>query len=172
MNLSTNRAIDRVVAVGILLWAVALGTSGVAVAGTVAPDAVESTAEDATRTAEGVTRAVEGSVITVAGFGGDVRVRMSNESVSARARTGETTVDLEGLGTQNASGSLSSPALGDGSAGSIRTGLCAAGLDGPDSPVGITVDEDAERASVTFREYREPKPREASAEAVVASCIG
>ncbi|MFC6940346.1 hypothetical protein ACFQE8_10285 [Salinirubellus sp. GCM10025818] len=155
---------NRVVVVGILLWAIALGTSGVAVAGTVAPDTVESTATDVTRT-------VEEGVVTIVGFGGDVRVRMSNESVSARARTGETTVGLEGIGTENASGSLSSPALGD-SADPIRTGVCAAGLDGPDSPLGITVDEDAERASFEFRGYREPEPREVSAEEVVASCAG
>jgi hypothetical protein len=153
-----------VVVVGILLWAVALGTSGVAVAGTVAPDATASTAENVTRT-------VEGGVVTVAGFGGDVRVRMTNESVSARARSGETTVGLEGLGTENASGSLSSPALGD-SADPLRTGLCATGLDGSDSPLGIAVDEEAERVDVTFREYREPAPREASADEVVASCTG
>ena len=47
---------NRVVVVGILLWAVALGTSGVAVAGAVAPDTVESTATDVTRTVEGIER--------------------------------------------------------------------------------------------------------------------
>ena len=150
---------------GILLWAVAIGTSGVAVAGTVAPDATASTAENVTRT-------VEDGVVTVVGFGGDARVRMTNDSVSARARAGETTVGLEGLGTENASGSLSSPALGDGTADPLRTGLCATGLDGSDSPLGVAVDEEAERVDVTFREYREPAPREASADEVVASCTG
>jgi hypothetical protein len=153
----------RVVVVGLLLWGVALGTSGVAVAGTVAPDTVDSTVENVTRT-------VENGTVTLVGFGGDVRVRMTNESVSARAETGETTVGLDGVGTENASGSLSSPALGDGTADPLRTGVCAAGLDGPDSPIGVTVDEETERASVTFREYTEPAPREASADAVVASC--
>ncbi len=97
---------------------------------------------------------------------------MTNDSVSARARNGETTVGLEGLGTGNASGSLSSPALGDGTADPLRTGLCATGLNGSDSPLGVTVDEEAERVDVAFREYREPAPREASADEVVASCTG
>lgn len=148
---------NRVVVAGVLLWAVALGTSGVAVAGAVAPDAATSTAED--------------GAVTVGGFGGDARVRMTNDSVSARARSGGTTVGLEGLGTGNASGSLSSPALGD-SAGPLRTGLCATGLDGSDSPLGVTVDEEAGRADVAFRVYREPAPSEASAGEVVASCTG
>ena len=155
---------NRVVVAGVLLWAVALGTSGVAVAGTVAPDATASTAENVTRT-------VEDGAVTVVGFGGDAWVRMTNDSVAARARSGETTVGLEGLGTGNASGSLSSPALGD-SAGPLRTGLCATGLDGSDSPLGVAVDEEAERADVAFRGYREPEPREASAGEVVASCTG
>jgi hypothetical protein len=156
---------NRVVVAGILLWAAALVTSGVAVAGTVSSDSVDSTVENVTRT-------VENGTVTVAGFGGDVLVRMSNESVSARARTGETTVGLEELGTENASGSLASPALGDGTDDSLRTGLCAAGLDGPDSPLGFTVDGEEERVSVAFREYTEPEPREASADEVVASCTG
>ena len=128
--------------VGILLWAVALGTSGVAVAGTVAPDATASTAENVTRT-------VEDGTVAVVGFGGDAWVRMTDDSVSTRARAGETTVGLEGLGTENASGSLSSPAVGD-STDPLRTGLCATGLDGSDSPLGVTVDEGDERVDVTF----------------------
>ncbi|MEF8843654.1 MAG: hypothetical protein V5A62_18860 [Haloarculaceae archaeon] len=155
----------RMVVVGMLLWGVALGTSGVAVAGTVASDEVESTTENVTQT-------LENGTLTVVGFGGDVWARMSNESVSVRAETGETTVGLEELGTENASGSLSSPALGDGTADPLRTGLCASGLNGSDSPVGVTVDEEEERADVAFRGYTEPDPRDASAEAVVSSCTG
>ena len=152
-------------AVVVLLWEAALGTSGMAVAGAVAPGAAESTAD-------GVTRTVENGVVTVVGFGGDVRVGWATRaSPHARGRA-RRAAGPERRGTANASGSLSSPALGDGSAGSIRAGLRSAGIDGPDSPLGIAVDEEDERASATFREHREPEPREASAAEVVASCAG
>ena len=152
----------RLVVGGLVLWAVALATSGVVVAGAVAPDAVQSAGEDASAT-------VEDGVVTLTGFGGDVWVQLSNESVSTRATAGETEVGLEDLGTDDASGSLASPALGD-SASPLSAGLCAVGLSDEDAPAQFDVDSEDDRAEVAFGVYEGPNEDRQTASDVVRSC--
>jgi hypothetical protein len=151
----------RLVVGGLVLWLVALSTSGVVLAGTVAPDATAAAGEDAAAT-------VEDGVVTVTGFGGDVWVRLTNESVSARATAGETVVGLEALGTDDASGSLSSPALGDSTA-AAASGLCAVGLSDEDAPARFEV-ADEDRVEVAFGVYTGPESDRPAATEVASAC--
>jgi hypothetical protein len=156
---------ERTLLVGIVLWGMALSASGVVVAGAVAPDTVQGSADGAART-------VEDGVVSLTGFGGDVAVTMSRESVSARATAGETTVGLAGLGTDDASGSLSSPALGDGTAESAAAGFCAVGLTRPGSSLDVEVDGSEERVEMGFEGYGGPSRTNASSAEVVERCSG
>lgn len=153
----------RLVVGGLALWALALSLTGVVVAGAVAPHAVQSAGENASAT-------VEDGVVTLTGFGGDVWVQLTNESVSTRATTGETTVGLDDLGSEDASGSLDSPALGD-STSAVTAGLCAVGLADEDAPAQFDVTED-DRVEVQFGVYDGPDADRETASDVVHSCEG
>ena len=151
----------RLVAGGLVLWVVAVSTSGVVVAGAVAPDATAAAGEDAAAT-------VEDGVVTLTGFGGDVWVQLTNESVSARATAGETEVGLEGLGTDEASGSLASPALGD-STDAAASGLCAVGLSDEDAPARFDLTGE-DRVEVAFGVYTGPDEDRPGVTEVASAC--
>ena len=151
----------RLVLAGVVLWGLTLATSGVVLAGAVAPAATAAAGDEAAAT-------VEDGVVTVTGFGGDVWLRLTNGSVSARATAGETTVGLEGLGTDEASGSLSSPALGD-STDAAASGLCAVGLSDTDAPAEFDV-ADEDRVEVAFGVYTGPDADRPSATEVASAC--
>jgi len=93
---------------------------------------------------------------------------LTDESVSTRTTAGETTVGLEDLGSEDASGSVDSPALGD-STSAVSAGLCAVGLADEDAPAQFNTDEE-DRVEVQVGVYDGPDADRGTASDVVRSC--
>jgi hypothetical protein len=157
----------RVLLAGAVLWMAAIGTGVGVSAEAVAPGVVSHPAAAAV---DGAASAVSGSV-ALANADGTVRANLSTDSASVAARTDDTAVSLRGLDASGeGSAVVEHDAIDPGTAGSVATGLCAAGLDGPDSPVGVEADGANGSVRVEFSDSRRPTVGPVAASDVVARC--
>ncbi|MFC4356887.1 hypothetical protein ACFO0N_02870 [Halobium salinum] len=167
----------RVLLAGAVLWALVVGTGVGASAEAVAPGVVSRPAGDvadgAAGALDGATRVVGGS-LSFASDDGTVAANVSTDRVSVRAEGDDTAVSVSDLDRSGEGVAVvENDAIDEGVSRSASSGLCAVGLDDPDAPLAVDVDDESGSARVAFSDSRQPtEVGAADAADVLARCTG
>lgn len=150
---------NNVLAAGVVLWTLALGTGGLVVAGATNPEATASAIDDA---------------VGLVGADGDVEVYVDESgTITADASTGSTNASVTTSEDGDARVELQNDAITAGVEDSANAGMCAVGLSGKDTPVEMTVDSENDSVSADVSDDAEwtdgPSERRTAAE-IVEEC--